>query len=236
MKKRKTAENRYISLITYLDPKSPVSEAYRTLRTNIQFAGVDREVKSILVTSSAPSEGKSTTIANLAVVLAQAEKRVVLIDADLRKPMIHHFFHCPSMPGLSHLLTGQRKLDEVKIPSFVKGLELIPSGPIPPNPAELLGSQRMRQLLQELSAEYDHVLVDAPPVLAVTDAQLLASQVDGVLLVVHAGKTDKEAAVKAKELLVNVQAKILGVVLNGRKIKGEGYYYYYYSEEKTGAS
>jgi protein-tyrosine kinase len=219
---------RYHNLVTHTDPRSAISEAYRTLRTNIQFAGVEREIRVMLVTSTGPSEGKSTTSANLAIVMAQSGKKVLLVDADMRKPTAHQFFRTANRFGLSHLLAKQSELHAVVQPTFVEGLDLLSSGPIPPNPAELLGSTRMNAALERMKEAYDFVIIDTPPVVAVTDAQVLASKVDGVLLVINAGKTSREMAMKAKHLLDNVHANILGTVLNRRKMGGDGYSYYYY--------
>ncbi|MFC4025119.1 CpsD/CapB family tyrosine-protein kinase [Oceanobacillus longus] len=219
--------NKMRNLITKLNPKSPVSEQYRTIRTNIQYASVDNEIKSLLVTSSGPSEGKSTTIANLAVVYAQTGKKVLLIDADLRKPTVHYTFRLDNLRGLSNILVGQNTLDEAVNRTDVDNLDVISCGPIPPNPSELLASRKMADFLKEVTAAYDLVIFDTPPVLAVTDAQILANIVDGSLLVVRSKHTDLEAANKAKEILEPAQAKLLGTVLNGREKKASNYYYYY---------
>jgi len=225
---KKMGDDRNEKLITHHDPKNFVSEAFRTLRTNIQFASVDRILKSIMVTSSGPSEGKSTTISNLAIVMAQADKRVLLIDADLRKPTVHHSFRLPNWMGLTSLLVENRSITEVIQTTEVPKLSVLTSGPIPPNPAELLGSNRMRELIRELTDKYDLVLIDAPPVLAVTDSQILSGIIDGVLLVVNAGKTNRDIIVKAKQQLEQVNARIIGTVLNNKSMQGQGYYYYYY--------
>jgi protein-tyrosine kinase len=226
------AESTKRSLITFTHPKSPVSEAYRSLRTNIQFSGVDRELKRIMVTSTGPSEGKTTTISNLAVVTAQAENRTLLVDADLRKPTLHHVFGLASRYGLTSYLAGQSALEQVVQKTDIPHLHVIPAGPIPPNPAEMLNSKAMARFIQEVSMQYDHILFDTPPVIAVTDAQILASLVDGVILVVDSGSTNKDVAIKAKSLLENVKANILGVVLNNKKMQGDSYYYYYYGKKK----
>lgn len=216
------------NIITYLDSKSPISEAFRTLRTNIQFASVDKEIKTIMITSSGPSEGKSTIAANLAVVMAQVGKKTLLVDADMRKPTVHHTFHILNREGLTTALSGQKEVNQLVKKTEIENLDILSSGPIPPNPAELLGSKSMSRQIEEISTQYDIVLFDTPPIIAVADAQILASQLDGVLLVINSGKTNQDMAVKAKVLLDNVKAKILGCVLNNRKIQGENYYYYYY--------
>lgn len=214
-------------LITKLSPKSPISEQFRTIRTNINFSVVDQEVRSLMVTSSGPVEGKSTTAANLAVVFAQAGKRTLLVDADMRKPTIHYTFGLTNSFGLTNVLTRQMELAEAVNPTDVEHLHVLPSGPIPPNPAELLGSRAMQQFFEMVMEEYDLVVFDTPPVLAVTDAQVLANKCDGTVLVVSSGKTEIDAATKSKELLTAAQAKLLGVVLNNKKSKDTQYYYYY---------
>lgn len=214
-------------LITALDPKSPISEQYRTIRTNIQFSAVDREIKSIMVTSSGPSEGKSTTVSNLAVAFAQQGKNVLLIDADLRKPTTHYTFSMTNTFGLTSVLTKQMTLINAVKETGIENLSVLTSGPIPPNPSELLASKSMDQFLEEAYSDYDLVLFDTPPVLAVTDAQILANKCDGTILVVYSNKTEKEPLIKSKELLENAKAKLLGTVLNNKEIKGSNYYYYY---------
>lgn len=211
------------------NPKSPISEAYRTLRTNIQFSAIDEELKVIMLTSAGPGEGKTTTAVNLAVAYAQTEKRVLLIDADLRKPTLHHTFHISNRQGLTNVLAGQVLLPGVIVNTELDTLDLLPSGPIPPNPSEILASKRMTSLLEELSSQYDVVIVDTPPALAVTDAQIIATRCDGVLLVIDQGRVKREVAMKAKANLEHVKARILGVVLNNvNRDSGESYYYYYY--------
>ncbi|KGX90986.1 CpsD/CapB family tyrosine-protein kinase [Pontibacillus marinus] len=225
--KKKSLLNKARTLITNTNPKSPISEQYRTIRTNLQFASVDSELRTMLVTSAGPSEGKSMTASNVATVFAQQGKRVLLIDADLRKPTVHYTFRVDNMKGLSTYLVGQGSLSETVSESHIENLDILPSGPIPPNPAEILGSQAMSTLIQEAQQSYDLVIFDTPPVLAVTDSQILANACDGVLLVVRSKQTENEAAEKAKELLEKAQAKLLGVVLNGKEIKNSNYYYYY---------
>jgi len=215
------------SLITQQDPRSHISEQYRTIRTNIQFASVDKELTTIVVTSSGPAEGKSTTVANLAVVFAQQGKQVLLIDSDLRKPTVHYTFNVSNTKGLTNVLTKQSALGEVVQPSMQENLSLLTSGPIPPNPAELLSSKAMEELIKEASATYDMVLFDSPPLLAVTDGQILASKCDGTLLIVSSGKTEIEQAIKAKDLLNSVNSHLLGVILNNKKLKNPHYYSYY---------
>ncbi|MGM7702974.1 CpsD/CapB family tyrosine-protein kinase [Pseudalkalibacillus sp. Hm43] len=215
------------SLITHFNSKSPISEQYRTIRTNIQFSAIDQEYRTIMVTSSGPGEGKSTTAANLAVVMAQQGKRVLLIDADMRKPTAHYTFRVSNVRGLSNVLTRQANLSECINSSEIDRLDILASGPVPPNPAELLGSRALKALVEEAKESYDLILFDSPPVLAVTDGQVLANLCDGVVLVVSSGKTENEMALKSKELLNSAKAKVLGVVLNRKKMKKGNYYYYY---------
>lgn len=214
-------------LITKVNPKSPISEQYRTVRTNMQFSSVDNDLKSFLVTSSGPAEGKSSTTANLAIVYAQQGKRVLLIDADLRKPTMHYTFRLDNLRGLSNVLVGEISLEEAVNGTDIDTLDVMTCGPIPPNPSELLGSRKMETLLKEAKLSYDLVIFDTPPVLAVTDAQILANIVDGSVLVVRSGSTEIEPAQKAKEALMPAKAKLLGVVLNDREKKASNYYYYY---------
>ncbi|CAM3381359.1 CpsD/CapB family tyrosine-protein kinase [Paenibacillus lupini] len=209
------------------NPTSPISEAYRTLRTNLQYAETDRPLQLLMVTSAGPKEGKSTTIMNLAVTYAQMEKRTILVDADLRKPTAHFTFGLTNRTGLSHVLSGQADLREVVKESRIPGLDVMTSGPIPPNPSELLGSSRMDALLDQLREQYDIVLIDTPPVLAVADAQVVSSKSDGVLLVVNARTGKRQHAIKARNALQFVQARIVGIALNQTAHRDAGPYYEY---------
>ncbi len=226
-KDENTLDPKRRSLIAHFKPKSPIAEQYRTIRTNIQFSSLSKEIQTIVITSTGPGEGKSTTAANLAVVLAQQGKKVLLIDSDLRKPTAHYTFGKSNVIGLTNVLTKQSQLTDVVLATEVANLSLIASGPIPPNPAELLASTQMDEMINEALQQYDTIIFDTPPVLAVTDAQVLANKCDGAVLVVASGKTEKEGAVKAKELLVTANAKLLGVVLNRKESKQSEYYYYY---------
>lgn len=216
------------NLIVHHDPRSPVSEAFRTLRTNLEFVSPDRPVHSLLITSPGPSEGKSTVAANLAISLAQAGKQVILVDADMRKPVQHDLFSLPNATGLTTALV-RGVMPDIYQDTFVPGLRVVTSGPIPPNPAELLGSSMMGALIGALASEADFVIYDTPPVIAVTDAILLAPRLDGVLLTIRLGVTSRDAAKRTKQLLSDSRSRLLGVVLNQVKPgRGYGYYYYYY--------
>ncbi|MFP3668930.1 CpsD/CapB family tyrosine-protein kinase [Priestia sp. SIMBA_032] len=223
--KEKIFQLRNRSLISLTNPKSSIAEQFRTLRTNIQFSSVDTDLQSVVITSPNPAEGKSTITANLAVVFAQQGKRVLLIDSDLRKPTVHYTFHTENHVGLSNVLTRQVTLQEAVKTSRQENLWVLTSGPIPPNPSELLGSKGMNALLNEVKNEYDLIILDSPPVLALTDAQVLANLTDGVVLVISSGNTQIDSAKKAKELLESAKAKILGVVHNNKKEKDTPYYY-----------
>jgi capsular exopolysaccharide synthesis family protein len=214
-------------LIANLDPKSPISEQYRTIRTNIQYSSVDKEIKTLMVTSSGPAEGKSTTVANLAVVFAQLGKKVLLVDADLRKPTVHRTFGVNNLFGFTTVLTKQATLGSTVLETDEKDLYILTSGPVPPNPAELISSKSMEQFIEEAKEQFDYVLFDTPPLLAVADPQILANKVDGSIYVVFSGKTEIDQAKKAKELLENAQSKLVGVVLNHKELKNNEYYYYY---------
>ena len=219
--------NKMRHLITNLNPKSPISEQYRTIRTNIQFSSVDEELRSILFTSSGPGEGKSMTTANIAVTYAQQGKSVLLVDADLRKPTVHYTFRLDNLKGLSNVLVGDVLLEEAIHTTSIDHLDVISSGPVPPNPSELLGSRKMRAILERAKQQYDLVIFDTPPVLAVTDAQIMADFVDGAMLVVRSKVTELDAATRAVEALKPAKARLLGTVLNDREKKGSNYYYYY---------
>lgn len=221
-------------IITDINPKSPISEAYRTLRTNIEFSSFDEHIRVIMLTSAGPGEGKSTTAANLAVAFAQAGKKVLIMDADLRKPTLHHTFSKTNRWGLTNIIAGQAEVKEVISQTEINNLDLLASGPIPPNPSELLASKRMSALLEELKLIYDIIIVDTPPALAVTDAQIMSTKCDGVILVIDSGKVKREIALKVKMNLEYVNARILGAVLNNIDRKdGESYYYYYYGNKQA---
>lgn len=219
-------------LIAVREPRSPVVEAFRALRTNIQFAGVDQPIRTLLVTSASPAEGKSTVAANLAVVMAQAGLKVVLVDCDLRRPTVNKQFDMPNHFGLTDLmLQDPGQWNGVLQPSGLNNLHVVSSGSVPPNPSELLGSKRMHQLIEHLHHQADVVILDAPPLLPVTDALVLSSLADGVVMVIDYGVTRIGEAVQGKNQLDQAGARVLGVVMNkiptGRR--GYSYYYYYYN-------
>ncbi len=217
------------SIVAFLRPRDPLSEAYRVLRTNLGFSAIDGALRSIVVTSGSPGEGKSTTAANLAIVMAQAGKRVVIIDSDLRRPMQHKIMSVGNNRGLTTaLLDNETPVTYHLQNTKIKGLRVLSSGPIPPNPAEILSSQRMSHLIQELYDEADVLVFDTPPVLTVTDAAVLSPQVDGTLFVVHVGKTRRDTLTQAVERVMKTNAQPLGVVLNRIKPSHGGYYYYQY--------
>lgn len=222
---------KYKDIITYENPKSPIAEAFRTLRTNIQFSSIDKTVKTIVITSPGPGEGKSTISVNTAVTMAQSEKKVLLIDCDLRKPKIHTFFKLHNGQGLTNILVEDVKCkDIVHEIDLASGLYVLTAGPIPPNPAELLGSNKMKSFVEDMKNEYDYIILDSPPVGMLTDAAILSTIADGTILVCAVGHANVEATKGAKALLEKVNANILGVVLNKVPVKSGGYYkYHYYS-------
>jgi len=214
-------------LITVADPRSPVSEAYRTLRTNLDFSSLDKPIKTMLVTSAGPGEGKSTVLANLAVTTAQAGREVILVDCDLRRPTLHNIFDLKNDVGLTTMVVDDAAMESPPLrDTGVESLQLVSSGPLPPNPSELLGSRRMEEIIAALLERADVVLFDAPPVVAVTDAAVLATKVDGVLLVVNAGGTKRDYARVAKARLEKVNANLLGAVLNNVRFDVSLHRYY----------
>ena len=203
------------NLITLTSPRSPAAEAYRTLRTNLTFTALDKPIETLVVTSAAPNEGKSIVLANLAITMAQGERRTILVDADLRRPGLHEIFGIANNRGLTTMIVEEGALDDPPLIDVgVDNLSLVPSGPLPPNPADILGSRKMEEVIAALKARADIVLFDAPPVVAVTDAAVLGTKVDGLLLVVCAGRTRREHAQRARELLERVHVRVIGAVLN----------------------
>lgn len=209
-----------VNLITITDPRSAVSEAYRTLRTNLQFATVGGALQTLVVTTPSPNEGKSTTVANLAVTFAQGGKQVIVVDADLRRPALHELFGIEGTTGLSNALVDEQLMANPPLVPVtgVERLRLLPAGAIPPNPAELVGSAELERVIERLKGMADIVLFDAPPVLPVTDAAILAKRTDGILLVLQAGKTKREHAARAKSMLEQVGARIVGTALTNAKV------------------
>lgn len=208
------------------EPKSIAAESYRTLRTNIQYSSFDKEYRIIVVTSSEPGEGKSTTVGNLALCMAQGDKKVILIDCDLRKPSLHKKFKISNLVGLSDVMVGKADL-ATAAHRYNNNLVLLTSGKIPPNPSEMLSSKAMGNLLETLKESFDYIILDTPPVQAVTDSQILSTKADGTILVVRAERTKKESVQNAVNLLKKVNANIIGTVLNGIDVSRNKYYYYY---------
>lgn len=216
-----------------IDPRSPAAEAYRLTRTSISFSSVDQKLSSLLITSPGPGEGKSTTTANLAVTFAQEGRNVLIIDCDLRRPLQHRIFGMLNYQGLTNVLVTEISLQEAVQETTEPRVHLLTSGPLPPNPAELVGSNSLKRLLQEAKSSYDLLILDSPPVTMVTDATILASFLDGTILVITAGKTTRDMAQKAKKILTGVNAKILGVILNKVSSKSGDYYYHYYEDSEN---
>jgi len=202
-------------LITRDLPMSPITEQYRTMRTNIEYAMIQQGLKTLVFTSALPKEGKSLTISNLAVTFAEQGKKVLLIDADLRKPNIHHYFKLTNVNGLTQVLNKQSQFYNSIVLTDIDSLWVLPSGPIPPKPTQLLGSTSMNEVLTAATQNFDITILDAPPVLSVTDAQILGNICDGTLLVVKSHTVDKESLKKAKDLLDKTKINITGIVLNG---------------------
>lgn len=229
-RKKKEDSSQRPGLVVVNKPRSVVTEQYRTIRTNIQFSMVDQEFNSIVITSAAPGAGKSLTSANLAATFASEEKRVLLVDTDMRKPTVHKAFNVRNTDGLTSLLTDRSiELRDKVYKTSIDNLYILPSGPIPPNPAEMLGSKRMAELKKEMESVFDLVIFDTPPLSAVTDAQILAGQTDGVIFVIRKNTAIKEKVLEAKSLLDMVGANVIGAVLN-REEKSEDAYYYYGEE------
>lgn len=217
-------------LLIYSDPRSGLAEAYRQLRTSVLLSTAGHPPKSLLITSSLPSEGKTTTATNTAVSLAQTGAKVLIIDADMRRPRLHSIFNVTNGEGLSTLLSSEST--DADIARVVKSdestkMHILTSGPIPPNPAELIGSEQMATLLKRLQKHYSHVVIDSPPITSFTDGVLIASMVDGVILVVHSGKSSRQVVKRARQLLSDVGSRILGVVLNNVNLRSQDNYHYY---------
>lgn len=229
-KKNKQTASR--KLVTRDNPKSIVSEQFRTIRTNINFSMPDKKIKTLLFTSASSGEGKSTSAANVAIVFAQEGKRVLLVDADMRKPTMHYTFHKRNPPGLSNLLSRKFNIEDVVKKTGIPKMDLITCGTIPPNPAELLGSEAMDFFIKLMKATYDIVIFDAPPVLLVADTQILSNKCDGTILVISSGVTEKDKILRAKEVLKSSKANVIGTILNNYKLEKSDYYYQYYGAEE----
>lgn len=220
------------SLVTLIKPSSVISEEFRTLRTNIQFSMVDKQLSTLMFTSAAPGEGKTTVASNVAVVFASQGKRVLLVDADMRNPSVHRLFNFVNHRGLTNLLTEHKTtIQDVVHRTTKKNLFVLTCGLIPPNPSELLASKRMDQLIENMKKHFDLIIFDLPPILAVTDAQVMANKTDGTVFVIRDGVAEKQSLYKAKELLEHVHANVIGVVYNDKKREENPAYQYYGIEE-----
>ena len=215
--------------IVQKNPKSIAAEAYRSLKTNIQYSSFDKEYKTIVITSSNPGEGKSTTSGNLALTLAEGESRVLLVDCDMRKPSMHKNFRVTNTYGIADILLQRKKVMDVAH-MYNKNLSIITAGKVPPNPAEMLGSKAMSAFLEEMKEHFDYIILDTPPVQVVADAQILSTKVDGTIIVVRAGVTKKEEVNDTVNTLKKVNANIIGTVLHAVD-NSKNKYYYYYGEE-----
>ena len=207
-------------------PKSVAAEAYRSLRTNIQYSSFDNKYQTLVVTSANPDEGKTTVAGNLALALAQGESKVLLVDCDMRRPSIHKTFKISNTYGISDLLVGNKKLESVAN-KYNDNLSIVPAGKIPPNPAEMLASKAMTAFLEEMKNYFDYIVLDTPPLQAVTDAQVLSTKVDGSLIVVRAGVTKKDAVHDAVSIINKVNGNIIGTVLIGAYNSRDRYYYFF---------
>lgn len=216
------------SIISYNDPKSVISEQYRAIRTNIEYSNVDQNTKTILVTSSDKNEGKTTTVSNLAVSFANLNKKVLLIDCDLRNASIHKMFRLNNIYGLTDILAKDRAVDKCIQETELKNLYVLTAGATPPNPAEILSSEKMKNLIEDLKNIYDYIFIDTPPIGLVTDAGVLSSFIDGVVLVVKSESVEKKYLEETKKKLDAVDARILGAILNSYKSEQKDYNYYSY--------
>jgi len=211
------------------NPKSSISECARAIRTSLMFSSPDRPFRVLLIASCGPREGKSTCAVSIGITMAQAGQRVLVIDGDLRRPRLHRTFSAPSTQGLSTLILGEATPEEAVKATGIDGLYMLPAGPVPPNPAELLQSARYSEVLRELASRYDRLIIDSPPIGVVTDALVMSAQADGVVLILRAGATPKKAALRGRRMLLDVKAHIYGAVLNDVDLGSRvGQYYYYY--------
>jgi capsular exopolysaccharide synthesis family protein len=217
-----------IEIVTQTRPQSQMAESYRALRTSLLLSSIGAPPKVILVTSARPQEGKTTTAINSAIVLAQKGVRVLLMDADLRRPNIHKTLGMGAGSGLSNVLTGSATLKQtLSVSPVLPNLYVLPAGSLPPNPAELLASQNMKDVLDELRGQFDHIVIDTPPTLSVTDAVVLSPRVDAIILVIRSGHTTKQALRRSRDILMQVNAHVTGVLLNAVDLNSPDYYYYY---------
>ena len=216
------------AIISYNDPKSVISEQYREIRANIEYSNVDQNTKTILVTSSDKNEGKTTTVSNLAVSFANLNKKVLLIDCDLRNASIHKMFRLNNIYGLTDILAKDRAVDKCIQKTELENLYVLTAGAIPPNPAEILSSEKMKNLIEDLKNIYDYIFIDTPPIGLVTDAGVLSSFIDGVVLVVKSESVEKKYLEETKKKLDAVDARILGAILNSYKSEQKDYEYYSY--------
>jgi len=216
-------------LVLKSKPKSQISEAYRFLRANIEFSVTDKHVSTMLVTSAVPQESITSNIINLALAMVETGKKVIIVDSNLRAPLIHKAFDGDNKPGLTNVLVNHKTLSEVvkKAEDLHSNLRYIPSGPIPPNPSELLVSEKMKTVIRELREQANMIMFTSPPVIGFSDSIVLANQVDSVALIINAGEISQEMAKQAKGLLEKVKTKMLGVILNNVEIKNENFYHYY---------
>ena len=221
-------------IISIKNPKSPIAEAYRGIRTSIEFSNLDKDLKVITVTSSMQNEGKSTVLANLAVSFANLDKKVLIMEGDLRNPSVHRMFNISNIKGLTDILLQNKVFADCVHCTDVKNLHVLTCGAIPPNPSEMLSSKKIRDFIESLREYYDYIFIDAPPIGIVTDAGIISTFTDGCIFVVGAGEADIEMAKVSKERLEKVGANILGVVLNKFESSGASGYYNYYYEQETG--
>ena len=228
----KKKEKAVFPLYVYDNPKSTISEKFRGIRSNIMFSGANTEIKSLLITSDKPASGKSTITANIAITYAQAGYRTLVIDGDMRKPTQQNIFDLTNHSGLSNLIIGKVLQTDAIKETHIENLNVLTSGPVPPNPSELIASTNFHELFSKLSDEFDFILIDTPPVTTVTDAQLYAQNVRECILVIDGSKNEKNEVKKAKELLIKSGGKVIGAVLNKMTIEKGSSYYYYYGDEK----
>lgn len=220
------------NIISYSQPKSIIAEEFRAIRTNIQYSNLDKNIKTIAITSTTKNEGKTTVTTNLAVNFSRIEnKKVLIIDCDLRNPSVYKEFGISNSNGLTDLLIEDKNISNYIKKTDIDNLNILTAGPVPPNPSEMLASNKMKKLIESISEEYDYVFLDTPPIGMVTDAGILASSIDGTVIVARSEFIDIKDLQDTKKKLVSVNANILGVVLNGKKVEKDSYYYSYYGEK-----